>query len=61
MSIQLAIAGAAGRMGRALIAASSGNADLQLVGGSERTGSPSLGSDLGLLAGGEALGVSCVD
>ena len=61
MSIQLAIAGAAGRMGRALIAAAGDDADLQLVGGSERAGSPSLGSDLGLLAGGEALGVFCVD
>jgi 4-hydroxy-tetrahydrodipicolinate reductase len=61
MSIQLAIAGAAGRMGRALIVAASSDADLQIVGGSERPGSPSLGADLGVLAGGDALGVTCVD
>ena len=61
MNIQLAIAGAAGRMGRALIAAASSDADLEIVGGSERPGSPSLGSDLGVLAGGEALGIACVD
>ena len=61
MSIQLAIAGAAGRMGRALIAAAGSEADLEIVGGSERSGSPSLGADLGVLAGGEGLGVACVD
>ena len=61
MSIQLAIAGAAGRMGRALISAASSDADLEIVGGSERPGSPSLGADLGLLAGGDALGMTCKD
>ncbi len=61
MSIQLAIAGAAGRMGRALIAAASSDPALEIVGGSERPDSPALGADLGVLAGGEALGVTCVD
>ncbi len=61
MSIQLAIAGAAGRMGRALIAAASSDPALEIVGGSERPDSPALGADLGVLAGGEALGVACVD
>lgn len=61
MSIQLAIAGAAGRMGRALIAAASGEADLTIVGGSERAGSAALGADLGIVAGGDALGVVCVE
>ena len=59
MSIQLAIAGAAGRMGRALITAAGSEADLEIVGGSERPGSPALGADLGVLAGGDALGVAC--
>ena len=61
MSIQLAIAGAAGRMGRALVAAASSDDGLQIVGGSERPGSPALGADLGILAGGDGLGVACVD
>lgn len=61
MSIQLAIAGAAGRMGRALIAAASSETGLEIAGGSERAGSPALGADLGMLAGGDALGVACVD
>ena len=61
MSIQLAIAGSAGRMGRALIAAANSDADLAIVGGSERPDSPSLGADLGILAGGDAMDVTCVD
>ena len=61
MSIQLAIAGAAGRMGRALVAAASSDPGLQIVGGSERLGSPALGADLGVLASGDALGVACAD
>ncbi|MFM1976308.1 MAG: hypothetical protein RL145_1154 [Pseudomonadota bacterium] len=48
-------------MGRALIAAASGDAGLEIVGGSERANSPALGADLGVLAGGDALGISCVD
>jgi len=48
-------------MGRALIAAAGSDADLEIAGGSERPGNPSLGADLGILAGGDALGVSCVD
>ena len=61
MIIQLAIAGAAGRMGRALVAAAASEADLLIVGGSERPGSPALGADLGVLAGAEALSVACLD
>ncbi len=61
MSIQLAIAGAAGRMGRALVAAVACEADLQVVGGSERPGSSALGADLGILAGVDALGIVCSD
>jgi 4-hydroxy-tetrahydrodipicolinate reductase len=45
MSIKIAIAGAAGRMGQAL-AACAGD-DFTIVGGSERPGSPELGKDRG--------------
>jgi len=48
-------------MGRALVAAASSDDGLQIVGGSERPGSPALGADLGILAGGDGLGVACVD
>ncbi len=41
MSIRIAIAGIAGRMGQALV--SSAAADIAIVGGSERAGSPALG------------------
>lgn len=61
MTIQLAIAGAAGRMGRALIAAASDERGLAIVGGSERADNPALGADLGILAQGDALGVVCLD
>ena len=43
MSIRIAIAGIAGRMGQALV--SSAGADVAIVGGSERAGSPALGAD----------------
>jgi 4-hydroxy-tetrahydrodipicolinate reductase len=46
MSLKIAIAGAAGRMGQALAAAASA-ADCTVVGGSEQAGSPHLGKDLG--------------
>lgn len=45
MNISIAIAGIAGRMGQALVKCA--GADLVLVGGSERAGSPALGTDPG--------------
>jgi 4-hydroxy-tetrahydrodipicolinate reductase len=61
MSLSIAIAGAAGRMGRALIAAASGNDAFQIAGGSERPGA-ALGQDLGVLAGlPSPLGISATD
>ena len=49
--IRIAIAGAAGRMGRNLVIACDEADDMQLSLALEREGSPSLGSDSGLLAG----------
>lgn len=57
MTLQIAIAGAGGRMGRALIRAAAEDARFSLAGGSERRDSPALGADLGTLAGLAALGV----
>ncbi len=49
--IQIAVAGAAGRMGRALVEACVRSNDLRLVAALERPGAPSLGADAGELAG----------
>jgi 4-hydroxy-tetrahydrodipicolinate reductase len=57
MTLSIAIAGAGGRMGRALIAAAAADGRFTLAGGSERRESPALGADLGTLAGVAALGV----
>lgn len=54
--IRLVIAGAAGRMGHALIRDAASNDAFQLVAGLEATGSPSIGRDLGTLVGLEPLG-----
>jgi len=48
---RIAIAGAAGRMGRNLVVACNEADDMQLVQALERVNSPSLGSDSGILAG----------
>jgi len=56
--IQVGIAGAAGKMGRALVRAVSERSDLCLLRAWERPGHPSAGHDAGTLAGIEALGVS---
>ncbi len=52
--IRLAIAGAAGRMGRNLVLAASESPDINLTQALERTDSDALGSDTGVLAGIEA-------
>jgi 4-hydroxy-tetrahydrodipicolinate reductase len=56
MTISLSIAGAAGRMGRALILAARGDGRFDVVGGTERAGSDVIGTDLGLLDGKNATG-----
>lgn len=55
-TLNIAVAGAAGRMGRQLIGAAL-DAGHAVTGGSEAPGSPNIGKDLGTLAGREALGV----
>ncbi|MBI1252031.1 MAG: 4-hydroxy-tetrahydrodipicolinate reductase [Alphaproteobacteria bacterium] len=66
MTLRLAIAGAEGRMGAALIRAAHASADARVVGATERPGSAALGQDAGVLAGlHKPLGVtvlaSCAD
>lgn len=58
-SLSIAIAGAAGRMGRQLVAASLATGH-SVTGGTETAQSPHLNEDLGELAGGKALGLSPV-
>lgn len=57
MTLSLAIAGAGGRMGRALIRCAAADKRFTLAGGSERRESPALGADLGVLGGLAALGI----
>lgn len=59
--IRLAINGAAGRMGRRLIALGSADPELQIVAALERAGHPDLGQDAGPLAGVPALGVALTE
>jgi 4-hydroxy-tetrahydrodipicolinate reductase len=59
--MKLAIMGAAGRMGRALIAAAHATPGCELIGGSERPGSPAIGADLGELAGLGRIGAFVTD
>lgn len=55
--MKIGIVGAAGRMGRMLIAAVANTDGAQLGGGSEAASHPDMGKDLGELAGIDALGV----
>lgn len=55
--IKLIIHGAAGRMGRQIIAVAGGAQDLRVVAAVGRAGLPTLGQDSGVLAGGKANGV----
>ena len=58
---RIAIMGAAGRMGRALIGLNDTRAELSLGAALEQPGSPHLGTDPGLLAGTDATGIEIVD
>jgi 4-hydroxy-tetrahydrodipicolinate reductase len=61
MTLRIAIAGAAGRMGRALArAALEAAQEVRIVGASERADSPALGMDVGALGGGEPVGATVV-
>lgn len=59
--VPIVVAGAAGRMGRTLLALARGRIDLRIAGALEATGHPDLGTDAGLLAGGGELGVRVMD
>jgi 4-hydroxy-tetrahydrodipicolinate reductase len=61
LSIHLVVNGAAGRMGRQVIAAAAGSPDVALTGAIVRPGAPLLGQDAGLIAGTRALGTPLVD
>jgi len=56
--MKIAIVGAAGRMGRMLIAAVLAAEDAELAGGAEAAGHADMGRDLGELIGGENAGVA---
>ena len=57
MSLRVAIAGAAGRMGRAVLTAALADPDCAVTGGWVQADDPACGADLGRLAGGAALGI----
>lgn len=57
MSISLAITGAAGRMGRRIIALAGAERDLRVSAALEAAGSPCMGQDAGVLAGVTSLNV----
>src|SRR3989442_1141964 len=57
-TIELVVAGAAGRMGTRIVACLVGNPDLRLVGALEAPAHPTLGRDVGELAGFGRLGVA---
>ena len=59
--MRIAVMGAAGRMGRELVRAIAATPGCTVAGGTERPGSPALGSDLGVLAGLEPLGAKVSD
>ena len=55
--IKIAVAGAAGRMGRAILKIAAQDKECRLVGGLEQASSPFVGEDLGRLTEGESLRV----
>jgi len=59
--LRIIVAGASGRMGRMLVRAVSEWEGAQLVGATERAGSPLVGTDVGMLAAIGALGVEVTD
>lgn len=59
--VGIVVVGAAGRMGRLLVALGSQDAGLRVVGAIEATGHPQLGQDAGAVAGVGAIGVPLTD
>lgn len=54
---RIAVIGAGGRMGRELLRAITATSGCTIAGGTEREGSPLIGTDVGVLAGGAPLGI----
>lgn len=61
MPITIAIAGAAGRMGQALVRAASADSRFRIAGVTERPGANAIGADIGVLSGLPAFGISALD
>jgi 4-hydroxy-tetrahydrodipicolinate reductase len=61
MPTKIAIAGAAGRMGRRLIAIAAADAELRIVAALEQAGNAAIGTDAGVLAGIPTLSVPIMD
>ena len=59
--VRVAIIGAAGRMGRELCGAALETSGIELVGGTEGSGSPALGDDLGEVCGTGRIGVAVTE
>jgi len=59
--MRIGVIGCAGRMGRANLREVIDAEGLELIGGTERTGHSALGEDVGVLAGGDPLGVMVHD
>jgi 4-hydroxy-tetrahydrodipicolinate reductase len=59
--LKIGVVGAAGRMGRMLLATVAATPGCALAGGTERPGSPALGQDLGRLAGIDPVGIALGD
>ncbi len=59
--MKIGIVGCAGRMGRMLTAATLDTPGAELAGGTEAPGSPYLGADLGVVAGGQPSGLTVGD
>lgn len=58
---RIGVVGCAGRMGRMLVATIAGTPGCRVSGGTERPGNAELGRDLGMMIGGEPLGVTVTD
>jgi len=61
MKPKLAVIGAAGRMGRRIVALAVESGQFEIVGATDSKGHPDIGKDAGLLAGAGALGVPLSD
>jgi 4-hydroxy-tetrahydrodipicolinate reductase len=58
-ALRIGVIGCAGRMGRANLAQLLASQGVTLVGGTEQAGHAALGTDLGVLAGQEPVGITC--